>query len=136
MSVDYRLKADFGTKSIASETCRQQTRFTIIYRDLQSLISSRSQGSPVFIARLSSFPSAKRAVARVHERSESRLAEMDSGGENHSRVYRVRDDHAATSAARSRPRVISAKLSRAIDRPVVRGGTQHKYRYRTGSEPC
>ena len=129
MSVDYRLKADFGTKSITSETCRQQTRFTIIYRDLQSLISSRSQGSPVFLVR-------REPVARVHERSESRLAGLDSGRENHSCVYRVRDDHAATSAARSRPRVISAKLSRAIDRRVIRGGTQHEYRYRTGSEPC
>ena len=45
-------------------------------------------------------------VARVHERSESRLAEMDSGGESRSRVYRARDNHAAASAARARPRVI------------------------------
>src|SRR5215831_9216418 len=45
-------------------------------------------------------------VARVHERSDSRLAEMDPGRENHSRVYRARDNHATPSADRSRPRVI------------------------------
>jgi hypothetical protein len=116
-------------RQASSLTCRWQTRFTIIYRDLQRLISSRSPG-PLF------FPMRREAVARVHERSESRLAEMDPGGENHRRVYRIRDKQPALSAAGSGPPVISANFSRVTDRRVVCGGRQHEYRYRTGSEPC
>src|SRR5262249_18454556 len=127
-SVGYRLKAHFDTKSITSETCRKQPRFTIIYPDLQSLISSRSQGPPLSLMR-------REPVARVHERSESRLPEMDLDGKNHSRVYRARDNNTAPSAARSRPRVISANVSREIDRRVS-GGCQYEYRYRTGSKAC
>jgi hypothetical protein len=77
-------------------------RLTIIYRVLPYLIWPRTQGALVFLMPES-------LLRGCDEGPESRLAEMDWGGKNRRRVYRVRDEQHGPGAAPSQRRVVSGQ---------------------------
>src|SRR5207237_4765381 len=78
-------------------------RFIIIYRDLPSLITPRTQGALVFLTPES-------LLRACHEGPESRLAEMDSGRKNRRGVYRGRDEQHGPGPAHSRRIVVSGQV--------------------------
>src|SRR6266446_2428400 len=82
--------------------------FTIIYRDLPSLIRARTQATPAFLM-------PEGVLRGCHEGFESRLAEVDAGREDRRRVHRAGDDEPGPSPVASGRRISSANVSPQID---------------------